>query len=74
MAVAILVMARQHFRQCRLDLLRIPLVPGQRGHIFHQIKQAAGIAVGHARQQIQHIITQLHLKILRAALRQLHQF
>ena len=73
MAVAVFVMADQHFGQGSLDLLQVPLVLGQCGHVFHQIEQAASVAVGHSRQQVQHLIVQLYLKILRAAPRQLHQ-
>ena len=73
MAVAVFVVADQHFGQGCLDLLQVTLVLGQGCHVFHKIEQAAGVAVGHSRQQVQHLIVQLYLKILRAAPRQLHQ-
>ena len=73
-AVAVLVMADQHFRQGRAHGFRVALFLRQGGHIFHQIEQGAGIAVGRACQKVEDILAQGERERERAAPRKIPQF
>ncbi len=74
MAVAVLVVAADDFGHGRAHPVQPPVFGGQPGHVFHQVQHGAGVAVGHAGQEVQHVVSQRGFLRSAAPAAEFHQF